>query len=99
MAEQHDLTVPIPSTGGTSYWRVRGLTFWYDGVDSYIKINLIGENGEKKTVGYTGSEAETLIKQLNTMDLSTNSLHKRIMQRIATDGLIGDGSISGTPDV
>ena len=99
MAEQHDLTTPIAATGGTSFWKVRLLTMFYDGEESYIKVGLVGENGMAKSVGYEGAEAETLIKQLNTIDLSAQSLQSRIMQKLATDDLIGDGTQSGTPDV
>lgn len=99
MAEQIDLTTPIASTGGTSYWRVRAITLWYQGVDSYIKVNLFGENGEKLTVGYEGTTAETLIKQLNIANLSGGeSLHFKIIERLEADGKIGNGTISGTPD-
>jgi len=98
MAEQHDLTTPIPAVGGTSFWRVQHITLHYDGDDSYIKIGLVGENSERKSVGYTGDEAAVLIRQLNTANLSVNSLHKRVMGKITTDGLIGAGSVSGTPD-
>jgi hypothetical protein len=98
MAEQHDLTTPIAATGGTSFWKVRLLTMFYDGDESYIKVGLAGENGEQKSVGYTGSEAETLIRALNKADLSTKSLHRRILEKLADDDKIGPGTQSGTPD-
>ena len=49
---------------------------------------------------YQGSEASALINALNTANLSTNSLRKRILTKLAADGVIPSGeSIRGTPGV
>lgn len=46
---------------------------------------------------YHGNIAVTMIKQLNTANLSTKSLHKRVLERLSTDGIIS-GIVNGAPD-
>ena len=99
MAEQHDLTIPIPSTGGTSFWKFQHLVLHYDGDESYVKVGLVGENGEGVSVGYEGIDASALIRQINTLNFSSTSLQKRLMERLATDGKIASGDVTGTADV
>lgn len=100
--EQHDLTTPKPATGGTGFWKPRHLVLHYDDGDpgaSYVKVQLAGANGERSSAMWTGTTAHDLIKQLNTANLSAGqSLHRRLLQRLAADGLIGPGSVSGAPD-
>ncbi len=98
MAEQHDLTTPIPTRGGTSFWEIQHLVLHHDGDESYIKVGLVGENAERVSTGWQGAEATTLIRALNTANLSAKSLQRRVLERLATDGLLAPGSISGTPD-
>jgi hypothetical protein len=35
---------------------------------------------------------------LNKVNLSTKSLHRRIIEQLQADGLLGTGTISGAPD-
>lgn len=46
---------------------------------------------------YTGATALTMMNQLNKANLTTNSLQKRIFERLIADGKLV-GTISGTPD-
>lgn len=46
---------------------------------------------------YNGIEATTLMRQLNTIDLSVKSLHRRILEKLISDGKLS-GTISGVPD-
>ena len=92
--EQCDLTIPITPTTLANYQVTRLLLDWYG---QFIEITLRGSNGEVKTHTYSGSIALTLIRQLNTANFSTISLHKRIMNRLVTDGVI-TGAVSGSPD-
>lgn len=66
--------------------------------EAKILVVLKDTQGDSITVGYTGAEATTLMTQLNKADLSTNSLHKRILERLVTDGKISGGSVTGSPD-
>jgi len=49
-------------------------------------------------VTYDGSDAEKIINALNTANLTTNSLRKRVLTKLVQDGkLPGGGAASGTP--
>jgi len=46
---------------------------------------------------YHGNEATDLMKWMNTANFSTTSMHKRILQKLSSDGVIY-GTVTGTPD-
>jgi hypothetical protein len=46
---------------------------------------------------YVGQQAEQMARTLNTANLSTNSLERRLMNRCTQDGKIGTGTVSGAP--
>lgn len=94
MAEQITLAVPETKPVNTSY-RVSRLVLDWDG--RQIVVQLRGTNGEDKSHHYNGAVALALMNQLNTANLSTNSLHKRVLQRLTADGVVS-GTLSGTPD-
>lgn len=51
-------------------------------------------------VTYTAGDATALLNTLNTANLTTNSLRRRILTKLATDGYIPvGGAVSGTPNV
>jgi hypothetical protein len=70
-----------------------------------INVRLRGANpdGSLKPDGkvveksYNGTTAVTFMNQLNTANLAITSLERRVLQRLQTDGVIGSGTISGTP--
>lgn len=62
-----------------------------------VRITLKDNLGGTLTHQYTGKTAIDFIKYINTANFTTNSLHKRILQRLTTDGIIV-GTVSGTPD-
>lgn len=94
MAEIITLSSPIVPPTLTTY-RVGMLTLDWDAAS--ITIRLQGTNGEVTTQGYSGATATTLMNQLNVANLSATSLHKRVIQRLVSDGKIA-GTISGSPD-
>jgi hypothetical protein len=47
---------------------------------------------------YTGTEAMTLMTSLNKANLTTQSLHQRVMTKLLADGKIPSGTSSGVPD-
>lgn len=69
-----------------------------------VLIQWLGTNGEPGSAAYptpaSGAQptGATLISSLNTANLSTISLVKRILQRLQTDGYLPAGTIAGTPD-
>ena len=95
MAEQINLMTPVPSTGGTAFWRVANLRLHWD--EARIVIGLVGDNGERKSVGYEGAEATTLMRALNKADFSVKSLHRRSMEKLHAVGHTV-GAVSGVPD-
>ncbi len=95
MAEQLDLTTPVASTGGTSFWTVDSLHLFKN--KEIISIVLEGENGERLTLGYTGQVATDLMIFLNKANLSVKSLHKRLLEKLVADGKL-DGTVSGVPE-
>lgn len=46
---------------------------------------------------YSGDVACVMLRQLNKVNLSTNSLHRRIIERLVTDKVF-NGTISGSPE-
>jgi hypothetical protein len=63
----------------------------------FINIQLKDNNNEPLTHNYYGTQAVNLIKTLNTANLTTKSMHKRILEKLANDGVI-PGTVTGTPD-
>jgi len=96
-AEQIDLTTPYdPDERITSTMKVERLDLNWG--DDRISVFLYSTtNGVKFVHHYTGTQATDLMKALNKADLTTNSLQKRVMNRLVTDGLL-EGSVSGSPD-
>lgn len=90
--EDLSLTTPtqVPS------YRVQKLVL--DWQREIIKAALIAPGGERVVCTYRGEEALTLMTQLNKLDLSVNSLHKRLLQRLVADGKLPAGTITGEPD-
>lgn len=96
MSEQITLTTPETKPQiNTTFYRVVSLHL--DWRLSEIGILLEGENGERRSFGYEGSEALMLMTALNKANLSTLSLQKRIMNRLIADGKL-TGSVTGAPD-
>ena len=88
------LTAAIVPPSITSY-RVSLLQLDWDG--AAITIRLRGPNNEQREHIYSGSTATTLMNQLNTLNMSTTSLHKRLLQRLVSDGVLA-GTVTGSPD-
>lgn len=62
-----------------------------------IHIDVISNVGTKRSKEYTGIDATNKMVALNKANLTTKSLHKRIMEFLQADGVIS-GTITGTPD-
>lgn len=101
--EKAALIIPDQSVTGTSEWRVSLIHL--NIYEKRIIIGLRGHNGTNwtshvKTVEYTEDVAVTLIKSLNTADMSKagNSLNSIILKRLKTDGHLAiDCTIVTTP--
>ena len=95
MAEQHTLTTPITQPAITTYRVARIVLDWDAAVVDIVTVDSGGHRVEHR---YTGSTATGLMVQLNKANLSVNSLHKRALQRLVADGLLGAGVVTGSPD-
>ena len=104
MAEELILTDPIvdPETVITSY-KVVGLNldFEYpitsDQQKGLVGIRLRDNLGGSLYHQYEGDEAIDMMKWMNTANFSTNSMQKRILQKLSNDGVIS-GTVTGAPD-
>lgn len=66
-------------------------------VGGAIFIELKDNNDERSSYSYVGQEARQLIQFLNTANLTTKSMHKRILEKLSNDGKL-PGTVTGTPD-
>jgi hypothetical protein len=85
------LATPIAS----SVLTVARLILDWEGAAIYIVLTASGRRFE---YSYSGQTATTLMTNLNKANLSTKSLHKRIIEQLVADFPELAGSISGTPD-
>lgn len=105
MAEEYTLTTPEtkPAVVNNAY-KVEMLHF--DWIAATIGIRLKGQNEELIHTGYGGpmatpeerNEAIKMMKSLNTANLTTKSLQKRVLEKLSADGKIPPGTTTGTPD-
>jgi len=112
MAEELILTTPVtpPAPTPTTKYRVSSFTMDLDTVAApllpppaptpapgLVTIKLVSDAKEFSTYQYTGTSATAMIKQLNTANLTTKSMQKRILEKLAADGFL-PGTVQGTPD-
>lgn len=94
MSEQLDLTAAIVPPSRTTYAIQQLILDWAAQV---IQVVLKGSDGFEIRVEYTGATAISLMLTLNTANLTTISLNKRVLQKLVTDGKLPAGTVSGTP--
>lgn len=104
-AEQITLTTPIQTT--LTAWQP--VSFYANRGRQLVIVEVVSDTGVlvqatyptpaiNNACGVVQPTGQALISSLNTVNLSTNSLWKRILQRLQTDCYIGAGTITGTPD-
>src|SRR6185436_20079253 len=97
--EQLDLTSPqayavrVESTVETTSYRVASLLLDWD--KALIVVTLVDSRGVIIIANYKGAPATSLMIGLNKANLSSNSLHKRVLNQLATDGKLPAGTVSG----
>lgn len=100
MTETHtlasEITFPTPPSL-TSYDVVR---FSLDrGNSEHSVLCVVRSNtGRLIEARYIGETATTLMTALNTANRSVKSLQKRVLERLAQDGFLPTGTVTGTPD-
>ena len=107
--EELVLTDPvIKPAETTTKFKVISLTLDYEGAGApvpppavtpvgLVSIKLKDDLGKYYTHQYTGQTAIDYIKFINTANFTIKSLHKRILERLSTDGVL-PGTVTGTPD-
>ncbi|HXO85223.1 MAG TPA: hypothetical protein VN803_06835 [Gemmatimonadales bacterium] len=104
--EKVTLSAPVFVDAGATDFRVASIYLKRDHPDGAAEIRVIFRevtgsgfvlHGRDLTCSYAGPDAETLLRQLNTMNLSTTSLEKRVTTRCQADNKLGAGTITGTP--
>jgi hypothetical protein len=98
VAEQLGLTTPeiTPQVTNANY-RIAAihLVAW---PSADVVVYLVGDNGERIEVRATDTtEAQTVLQQLNTANLSTKSLQRRCLEWCASKLSRLTGTVSGTP--
>ena len=92
------LTLTAPETPpAPTVTDVRVARLDLDFEEAHIVIHLRTNTGTREEYTYDGAEATALMIQLNKANLSTKSLHRRILEKLVADGK-RTGAISGAPD-
>lgn len=63
-----------------------------------ISVWLKNPTGQVEAVTYNGERALSLMRALNTANLSVKSLQRRILEVLSSDGRLPSGSVTGAPD-
>ena len=95
MAELLTLDTPIVPPTRTTY-KVTLLVL--DWLAKVIQIRLRGSDGVEVYAEYSGDAATALMTILNSANLSVKSLQRRILEKLAADGKLPAGTVSGTPE-
>ena len=88
--------INLTSPDSVTSYRVSKISFDWD--KEKIVVVVIDNHNKDKTVIYSGPTAVTLMNLLNTVNLTNNSLHKRILNQLASDGYISAGTVTGSHD-
>jgi hypothetical protein len=94
MAEAITLTTPAVAAVSHDYQVVYLELDWER---ARIVIRLLGPDGKRLGHNYQGATALTLMRGLNTANLSLKSLQRRVLERLVADGVLS-GTINGVPD-
>lgn len=104
MAEDIILNAAVLVDTGATKFRVTQLHLDWESQKIGIRLREVNANGVAAQGGrvvhasYGGAMAITLMTALNKANLSTKSLHKRIIEQLQADGRLGAGTINGSPD-
>ena len=80
----------------TADYQVDLLTLDWAGARIRIELRCL-TTGKRRAFDYTGPTATAMMVALNKANLSTNSLHKRVLNQLITDNKL-EGSVAGSPD-
>ena len=96
MAEILTLATPVVRVAVNGFTISRIALVWE--APSHVTVDLLGDDGvERRSFAWTGAEAVVLLTAFNVVNLSTKSLHKRVFERLISDGYLS-GTITGVPN-
>jgi hypothetical protein len=101
MAEEITFSQPIQADPGASRFRVSFLGLDWENAAITIKLrewNGTAFLGRLVHLTYDGPVATTMMRGLNKANLTTQSLHQRVIERLITDGKLPAGTQTGAPD-
>lgn len=104
MAEEVDFSAPVQAVSDPGATRFRIALLSFDWEHAHILIRLREWNGTDFASGkrveaeYFGAVATNLMIALNKANLSTQSLHQRVIAKLLADGKIPSGTQTGTVD-
>jgi hypothetical protein len=101
MPESLTLSSPLeralPTITGYSVW-----SLYLGRGEGVVRVIVEDNNGHRTTAVYEDDGASTvatdLMVALNKANLTTQSLQRRVLARLATDGKLPAGSVTGTVD-
>lgn len=93
--EELSLTTPyVVDPRSTSTFRVEAIELrWKD----QLVIFTVGDGTLSRRFSYEGQTAKNMMTTLNKANLTNNSLHKRVLNQLISDGHLS-GTIGGSPD-
>jgi hypothetical protein len=99
MAESHVLATPIVASVPETITEYRVTRFILQREPfPQVVITVMANDGSRKNVVYEENAALVIMSALNKTNLSAKSLHARILERIAADGYLPSGTVTGIPD-
>ena len=102
MAEDITLAAPVRVDPGASVFRIASLYFDWEQARVTVVLRAWNRTGfvgaHRVEVTYDGAVAVAMMTGLNKVNLSTRSLHQRVLDRLLADGKIPAGTVAGAVD-
>ena len=101
MAEDITLATPVQVSLGLTRFRIAFLGFDWEAATVVIRLReWTGTAYGPRMIEtqYDGAVATAIMRALNKVDLSTRSLHQRVLDRLLVDGKLPSGAVGGVVD-
>lgn len=83
-----DLTTPDQAKAGTTTYEIARIELHFP--NEYVRVDLIGENGETRSIDYSGDGANTFFTDMALSDAAISGLRSYVLGRLVADGhLVG----------
>lgn len=94
--------VPVQADAGAVEFRVSELVLNVEASVVTVRLRETSDgafvpNGRQVVASYAAADADALMRALNTANLSTKSLQRRVIEKLVADGKVPAGLISGVP--